>query len=411
MPIRFDVGRIDGPKISDNGYLKAEAYPTRAGIFLYMNMDGTVRRELRHPDHVFNTESLATLAEIPMTNTHPKEPLNASNTRKYAVGFTGPTPQKDSNDMIKTTVTVFDDQTISEVVSGEKVELSCGYFCDVEFTPGVWNGQQYDAIQKNIRYNHLACVQEGRAGPDAKVKLDSMRTDAKDEGFAVMVTDSTEKSSSQKTDVPVVSLVKEDLQQQPLEKIMPAKIKIDSVEYEIADIALAQVITAKVDAGIKAADQFAAAGKEVEVLKGKCDVLEADLKKKDDEIAALKSVKISDKELIAKADALVKVRDFGKKILGETAKVDEMEIDSIKKSVVVKLLPNVKVDEKTKEYVDAAFDMQLSLDSASAGDPVRKAIEDRAREGGVKGGKEARAARIKNDTNAWQGYTGAGSKH
>ena len=39
-----------------------------------------------------------------------------------------------------------------------------------DFTqPGVFNGQQYDAVQKNIRGNHLASVEEGRMGPDVAV--------------------------------------------------------------------------------------------------------------------------------------------------------------------------------------------------------------------------------------------------
>ena len=52
-------------------------------------------------------------------------------------------------------------------------ELSLGYNLDLEETPGVWNGQQYDAIQRNIRINHLALVQEARAGERARLNIDS----------------------------------------------------------------------------------------------------------------------------------------------------------------------------------------------------------------------------------------------
>jgi hypothetical protein len=31
-------------------------------------------------------------------------------------------------------------------------------------TPGVWNGQRYDGVMRNIRANHLALVKEGRQG-------------------------------------------------------------------------------------------------------------------------------------------------------------------------------------------------------------------------------------------------------
>lgn len=411
MPIRFDRGRLDGPKVTEAGYLKAEAFPTRAGVFLYMNADGTLRRELRHPDQVFNADSLKTLAEIPMTNTHPREPLNANNTKQYAVGWTGPSPTKDANNMVKTTITVYDASTIAEIVSGAKQELSCGYFCDVEFTPGVWNGEQYDAIQKNIRYNHLATVEEGRAGPDAKVKLDSMRFDAAEKDFGVMVLDAKEKSSGAKSENPVVSKTVTEDENQKRENTMPVKMTIDTIEIEVADAATAQLIKAKVDAAVKLSAEVADAKKSIETLTGKVDALIADGKKKDEEITSLKadtSKKMTDKEIMDKAESITKVREFAKKVLGKDTKVDEMTIDGIKKAVVGKLLPDVKVDEKSAEYIDAAFDTQFASDAKSAGDPVRKAIEDRAAQGGA--GKsnpaQARADRQKADAEAWKTHKG-----
>lgn len=50
-----------------------------------------------------------------------------------------------------------------------KIELSLGYRCTYDLTPGVWNGKPYDAVQRNIRANHLALVDEGRMGPDVAV--------------------------------------------------------------------------------------------------------------------------------------------------------------------------------------------------------------------------------------------------
>ena len=42
-------------------------------------------------------------------------------------------------------------------------ELSLGYNLDLDETPGEWEGQPYDAVQRNIVINHLALVLE--AGP------------------------------------------------------------------------------------------------------------------------------------------------------------------------------------------------------------------------------------------------------
>lgn len=50
-----------------------------------------------------------------------------------------------------------------------KPELSCGYRCTYDFTPGVWNGVNYDVVQRQMRGNHLASVGQGRMGPDVAV--------------------------------------------------------------------------------------------------------------------------------------------------------------------------------------------------------------------------------------------------
>ncbi len=72
---------------------------------------------------------------------------------------------------LKTNLKVFSD-SLQKVMNDDKKELSMGYFCEYDIVSGVWNGIQYDAIQKNIFGNHLASVKEGRAGPDVRV-LDS----------------------------------------------------------------------------------------------------------------------------------------------------------------------------------------------------------------------------------------------
>ena len=53
MAKRFDVMRMDKMSVTPQGYIRADAYATRAGVFSYQYADGTVIRELRHPDDVF----------------------------------------------------------------------------------------------------------------------------------------------------------------------------------------------------------------------------------------------------------------------------------------------------------------------------------------------------------------------
>ena len=58
---------------------------------------------------------------------------------------------------------------MSDLIEAGKKELSCGYRCEYDWTPGNWRGQPYDAVQRKIRGNHLALVKKGRMGPDVAV--------------------------------------------------------------------------------------------------------------------------------------------------------------------------------------------------------------------------------------------------
>ena len=75
-------------------------------------------------------------------------------------------------------------EAMSTLIAAGKKELSCGYRCTYDWTPGVYNGVSYDCIQRNIRGNHLALVNAGRMGSKVAV-LDSedcfvFTVDAKD---------------------------------------------------------------------------------------------------------------------------------------------------------------------------------------------------------------------------------------
>lgn len=63
----------------------------------------------------------------------------------------------------------WEERAISLIESGTMKELSLGYACDMVKEPGVFNGQKYDLIMRNIRANHLALVEQGRAGHDVCV--------------------------------------------------------------------------------------------------------------------------------------------------------------------------------------------------------------------------------------------------
>ena len=66
-------------------------------------------------------------------------------------------------------LTVWDGEAIAAIEDGSFRELSCAYRYDPDFTPGRYEGVEYDFIMRNIRGNHVALVEEGRAGPDVVV--------------------------------------------------------------------------------------------------------------------------------------------------------------------------------------------------------------------------------------------------
>lgn len=154
-----------------DGRLRADAYITKTGVFEYLDDRGRVRRELRLPEEVFAPESLASFAQVPVTDDHPPALLTAKTSKEYMVGMTGENVLRD-NDHVRTSLAVTHGDTIRKMEAG-KQEVSCGYSCDVDETPGehpIFG--RYDAVQRNIRGNHVAIVDSARAGKSARVRLD-----------------------------------------------------------------------------------------------------------------------------------------------------------------------------------------------------------------------------------------------
>lgn len=60
-------------------------------------------------------------------------------------------------------------ETLKEEIENGKKELSMGYFCDYELKNGEYEGTPYQVIQKNLKINHVALVDEGRMGADVRV--------------------------------------------------------------------------------------------------------------------------------------------------------------------------------------------------------------------------------------------------
>lgn len=174
---RFDTGVLKAPKRTSQGFLRVDAYLTRTGIFEYRDSAGGVRRELRLDGEVFDGESLDSFAMAPITDDHPPVMLTAENAREYTRGHLAETVNRDGN-FVRASMVITDADLIAKMESGKK-QISCGYVCDLEMKSGEYRGQKFDAIQRNIRGNHVAVVDTGRAGPDVCVRMDALPDEEK----------------------------------------------------------------------------------------------------------------------------------------------------------------------------------------------------------------------------------------
>lgn len=170
---RFDVACLGKPERTSQGFLRVKGFLTRAGVLEYKRADGTVVRELRPPDEVFGARSLATLSAAPLTDLHPTTMVSPSNVRDLAIGIVSDNVVP-RGDLVEATVTVQHADAIAAVEKGDRRELSCGYQCRIDATPGTYKGQAYDQVQRDIVYNHVALGPRGwgRAGRDVALRVD-----------------------------------------------------------------------------------------------------------------------------------------------------------------------------------------------------------------------------------------------
>ena len=164
--IRLD--RKDTTYFTDEGYLVDHPILTSCGIFEYKNPDGSVRRELRLPEHVFKPESLQSYRGKPVIITHEAGVVDKDNVDREQIGTILSDGYR-SGDDVRAEIIIHDTDAMRDC--GLR-ELSLGYNLDLIEEAGVWNGEPYDAIQTNIIINHLALVASARAGEQARLNID-----------------------------------------------------------------------------------------------------------------------------------------------------------------------------------------------------------------------------------------------
>jgi hypothetical protein len=179
MPTQFfDTLTMDAPRLTREGYLVSEVRAGRTGIQTYLGSEiGIPDKELvrvyRPPEEVFQKDAIGSFTSLPITVNHPPQLVDSKNWRKHAVGYTGEEVLRDGG-FVRVPIILKDAEAVSLVANGDKKELSFGYTCDFDPTPGKTpEGEAYDAVQRNLRGNHLAIVKAGRAGSECRIGDDN----------------------------------------------------------------------------------------------------------------------------------------------------------------------------------------------------------------------------------------------
>lgn len=162
-----DNTTLANTRLTSDGYLVGNVACAKVGVQQYHGSEigggNGLINVYRDESEVFALDSLASFVGKPVTDNHPPVEVKASNWKQFAVGSIGEGVLRDG-EHIKVPVTLMDAETIKAVQNGKR-EISMGYTAELEWVDGVTpQGEHYQAKQKNIRINHLAIVDKGRAG-------------------------------------------------------------------------------------------------------------------------------------------------------------------------------------------------------------------------------------------------------
>lgn len=338
---RFDVGELRA-SVNEDGYLEDVPVVGRVGIQLYRNPDGSVRRELRPPEEVFNADSLASFKGKPITLGHPGA-VNSRNSRKHQVGTMLDVGRKDGSN-VAVPIIIHADEAISQAKSGRARQLSLGYRLDLEERRGWFNRktqevvfredesekfpdgyisvdwEEFDAVQRNIRINHLALVSKARAGDVATLNLDG------DEEITL-----------------------DDDDNQPKGKTMQ-KLRLDNgLEYDASPEVVVAFNALKQDAE-DANTKLSEAQTTISTITAERDTLKADAAEFENKLKQARED--AQKTIKARTELEAKAEKHG-------IKCDGLDDIAVKKAVVAKLKPSIKLDGKDDTYINVAFDMAI----------------------------------------------------
>lgn len=176
--------QLKDPYVTHTGSIRCDAVITAAKVLTYYDNKGNELKVLRHKNEVFNDASLATLAGLPLTLSHPFEDgkyieVTPQNDKKYRVGTVGDSIEK-MNPYVKISgISITDAEALEELKQSNK-QLSPGYSAQLIEESGVYDGVEYNYRQLGIgdegiiKYNHVAIMRNneyGRNGSDVRLLI------------------------------------------------------------------------------------------------------------------------------------------------------------------------------------------------------------------------------------------------
>lgn len=380
--LRFDA-KASKIQRTQLGGIRVPARLTRTGVLVYR--DGTgVRRELRPPEEVFDAASLESLRSATVTDAKHHTAFIDTRTWKDAALGHIENVRTDSKQFVEADLVINDARTVLDVENERLSDISCGYSCRHDAKPGTWNGEPYDVVQREIRYNHVAVLPpgRGRAGTDVGIRLDS--TDAE------CVEEPTPHQEHMKT------------------------IRLDGKDYEVGSDAHLEKISELHSKELQAEkDRAVALQKSHDALQANFDAKAQDAKKAEEAEKSKRDKEKADtdamyrKRLKLMQRALRFMDDEDSEESGESGtskKMDAMD-PAFERDVMLKV---IRLDEKdfgetdsagtarSEAYIEARFDMACAnlqkargvhgvvaklelakrLDARDASDPVDKAESD-----------------------------------
>jgi hypothetical protein len=176
-----------GFSLTSDGYLTAEPRIARTGIQIYKGYeigryDMDEVRVYRPPDEVFSKAAMKSMAHRPISLDHPRTKIDASNWKELSVGHSGGEVARDG-EFVRVPLVLMDAHAITAAQSG-KSQLSVGYGADLRWESGQTpDGQLYDAMQQNIRANHIALVSVARGGDKLRIGDEEPDAECEDGGY------------------------------------------------------------------------------------------------------------------------------------------------------------------------------------------------------------------------------------